>query len=111
MAYGHEVRLPGLTIASFPSKSVLFARLCGRRLPLVAQQAHQHEIVVFARAPDVGALATFLDKAAGAVGADSAFVVAPDAQPDFAPVAQPEGVVGEQGDRLAAVTARPVFFV
>jgi hypothetical protein len=82
-----------------------------RGLPFVAEQAHHDEVVVRARAPDVGAEATFLDEAAGAIGAGGPLVVAPDAQPDFAPVQQAKGVVGEQRDNFAAVALAPILLV
>src|SRR5262249_2163302 len=60
--------------------------------PFLAEDAHEHQVVVGAVAPDLGPLPPLLDEPAGAVGADGPLVDRVDAQPHLAVVQVSEGV-------------------
>src|SRR5579885_1391058 len=80
-------------------------------LPLVPQDAHGDEIDIFPVAPHVLAQTALFLKAAGAVGADGAFVVAVDSQPDLALVAQAKGVIQQDAHSVAPVALALVFSI
>src|SRR6185437_4632315 len=82
---------------------MLFVSRLLMRFPFAAQEAHADQIKIAAAAPDVLAQPTLLDKAAGAIGANGALVIARNGQCYFSNVTQPEGIVQQQAQRLAAI--------
>src|SRR5947208_13163447 len=99
---------------SHPSRSAhsLAGATCPlARPPLVAQHTHVDRVHVPAVAVGVLAQPALLDEAAGAIRPDGALVVGVDPQPHPAQVAQPEGVVQQQPDRLPPVAAPPVILL
>src|SRR5262249_32401953 len=81
------------------------------RVPFLAQDAHQQQVVVSAVAPDVRPLAPFLHKSTGPVGLDGTRVGRMHAQPHLAIVQIPEGILEQQANALTPVALPPVILV
>lgn len=80
-------------------------------MELIAEHAHEHQVVVGPVAPHVLAQPPLLDEAAGAIGAAAALVAAVDAQEDAPQIEQPEGVVEQQANGFPAIAPPPIRLV
>src|SRR5690349_15965796 len=81
------------------------------RVPFLTQNTHTHQINIFACAPYVAAPAAFLDKTTGAVGTDSAVIVAVNGEEYFMQIAETETVIENEFHRFPAIPFAPIILV